>query len=276
MLVHGYSKVGKSLLAASTPAPRLYLDVESASRFLPINAVMWDPRDPPPSAAEMKKVGADTAVVSIREWTDATQALEWLTQGQHDFKSISLDSVSELQYRNVEHIAGRGTVKIQDWGQVLREVGGYIRDLRDLTFHPTNPIEAIVVTSMSKENKAGILAPQLQGQMAAVIPYLLDICAYLYVETDENGNEARWLLTRRRDGKEAGERVNGRVPPLLKLPVVSGATLEDIRKKNITFQLIMRKVFAQGAPAVEKPAHVEVVPATATVDAAMQQQQEDQ
>jgi hypothetical protein len=177
--------------------------------------------------------------------------------------------VSELQYRNVEHIAGRAAVKIQDWGQVLREVGGYIRDLRDLTFHPTHPIEAIVVTSMSKENKLGVLAPQLQGQMAAVIPYLLDICAYLYVD-EVDGDETRWLLTRRRDNKEAGERVGGRVPPLLKLPVVSGATLEDVRKRNVTFQLIMKKVFATGGPVVEQPAHVDPVVA----DASAAQQEE--
>lgn len=253
MLVHGYSKVGKSLLAASTPAPRLYLDVENASRFLPLIAREWDPLDPPP-----KHDGTwDTCIVPIREWADATMALEWLKTGDHPFKSVSVDSVSELQYRNVEHIAGRNQVKIQDWGQVLREVGGFVRDLRDLTFHPEHPLDAVCITAMSRTDKEGILRPHLQGQMAAVIPYLLDVCAYLFVDTNEQGVEVRRLLTRRRDNKEAGERVGGKIPPLMNLMQVTGATDADVIKKNINYQLIMKKVFAK-AGGVAPPAKQEM------------------
>jgi hypothetical protein len=46
MIIHGYSKVGKSLLGASTPWPRVLFDVEAAARFLPIKAISWDPANP--------------------------------------------------------------------------------------------------------------------------------------------------------------------------------------------------------------------------------------
>jgi AAA domain len=253
MLVHGYSKVGKSLLAASTPPPRVYFDVESAARFLPLRAVTWDPRDAPPDYDGKW----DTCVIPVREWQDAVHGLDWLKQGQHPFRSASVDSISELQYRNVEKIAGRSQVQLQHWGQVLRETGGFVRDLRDLTMHPTNPLDAVVITAMSKLDKQGILRPHLQGQLGDVIPYLLDVCGYLFVDTDDKGQEIRRLLTRRRDAKEAGERVGGKIPPLMNLPVISGQTDDEVIAKNITFQLIMKKVFAAGmsvaAPAVQEP-----------------------
>jgi hypothetical protein len=69
MIVHGYSKVGKSLLGASTPWPRVIFDVEAAARFLPIKAVTWDPVNPPPDAPKIKNGQPewDTAVVSVRD-----------------------------------------------------------------------------------------------------------------------------------------------------------------------------------------------------------------
>lgn len=257
MLVHGDSKVGKSLLAASLPKPMLYFDVESAARFLPLRATVWNPLDAPPAKnlAEW-----DTCVVPIRTWSDALAALEWLKVGLHPFRGIAVDSVSELQYRCLEMIAGRSQMKIQDWGEVLRLLGGFVRDLRDLTMHETNPISALLLTAMSVEID-GLKRPYLQGQMKTQIPYLMDVTGYLYVSTDEHGNEVRRLLTRRRDGKEAGERVNGKIPPLLTLDNIAGNTVAEVSAANKTFQQIMRRVFRPDAPAVEQPAHVEPAPA---------------
>ena len=244
------SKSGKSLLCVSTPAPRVLLDVEAAARFLPLRAKEWDPSDPPPVADGTW----DTAVVSIRRWTDALSTLQWLTEEEHPFKSASVDSISELQARYVEHIAGRSQVKIQQWGEALREVGWFVRDLRDLTMHPTRPLDAVVLTAMQREDNKGVLRPHLQGQLQYVIPYLMDITAALLVTEDDDGNEIRQLLTRRRAGIEAGQRVGGKIPPLMTLPDVSGATDEEVVKKNRTYQLIMREVFKSKAAIKNVPA----------------------
>ncbi|MGB8385962.1 MAG: AAA family ATPase [Dermatophilaceae bacterium] len=237
MLVHGLSKSGKSLLSVSGPPPRVYLDVESAARFLPIRGRDWDPAEPPPVPDE----SWDTAVVAVRHWSDAIAALQWLDTGEHPFRSVSVDSVSELQFRYLEAIAGRSSVKIDQWGTALREVGGFCRDLRDLTFHPVRPMEAVIVTAMTREVD-NWMRPHLQGQMASVIPYLFDICGYLYVSTEDD-REVRRLLTRRRDNKEAGERVGGRIPALLTLPQVTGETNEEIAARNTTFVRMMGLVF---------------------------------
>lgn len=259
MLVHGYSKVGKSLLAASASKPLLYLDVEAAARFLPIASVSWDPVNPPPTLEELKDQQANVVVVAVDSWTTATLAADWLKyDNKHPFKGVAVDSVSELQMRNLIHIGGDAQMKTQDWGETLRNIGGFLRGLRDLTYSH-RPLESLVVTAMSKLNQdTGILRPHLQGQMADTIPYLMDITGYLYVNTDGAGVETRYLLTRRRDNKEAGERVGGRIPPVLRLPTVSGETAQEVMEKNRTFEGILKKVFAAGAPKIAPPAKVEV------------------
>lgn len=262
MLIYGPSKVGKSLTGASTPPPRVIFDVESAARFLPLKAITWDPANPPPAAPKVVKGEPewDTAVVSIRRWADAIATLQWLKEYEHPFVSATVDSISELQYRYIESVTGRDQMKIQDWGSALREVGGFVRDLRDLTMHPTRPLSAVVITAMAKQDaNTGQMKPYLQGQLGTQIPYLPDVTAYLHVEPDADGTEARFLETRRNAQWEAGERVGGRIPATLQLPNVTGTTEDEIRAKNVTFAKIIKLVYA--GKGIAAPAQV---PATTT------------
>jgi hypothetical protein len=271
MCVYGPSKVGKSLMGASTPPPRVILDVESAARFLPLKAITWDPAGPPPPVPGNDEW--DTAVVPVRRWPDALAVLDWLKQGDHPFRSATVDSISELQYRYIEHATGREQMKIQDWGAALRELGGFVRDLRDLTMHPTNPLTAVVLTAMAQENpQSGQMRPYLQGQLKTQLPYLPDVTAYLHVEPDVSGVETRYLETRRNAQWEAGERVGGRIPATLVLPQVTGDTEDEIRARNTTFAKIIKTVYKNrgiAAPAktpatTTAPAQTPAVPADAT------------
>jgi hypothetical protein len=212
ILIYGASKAGKSSLAATVPAPRLILDVESSTRFLPVLDVEWDPAGPPPAASKHW----DTAIVSVRDWATAKAAYSWLHSGKHPFKSVVVDSVSELQQRYVEQVAGRGQPTQQMWGSIFREVCGYLRDLRDLTMHPTTPLTAVALTAMAKQVD-GMFKPWMQGQSLTVLPYLFDVTGYLWTEPSGEG-EVRKLLTRRTAQFEAGERVQGKIPPLITIP----------------------------------------------------------
>jgi hypothetical protein len=242
VLVHGESKAGKSMMAVSGAAPRLLLDVESAARFLPISAVDWDPANPPPELGDGTDGGPDTAVVNVKDWRTAKAAYQWLHAGKHPFKSVAIDSISELQQRYIESVAGRSTVKIDQWGAVLREVGGFVRDLRDLTTHPTAPIETLVITSMTRE-RDGYYRPALQGQLMDILPYLVDVIGWLYIDADSNGTEVRRLLTRKRGKFIAGERVGGKIPPVMDLPFVKGTTIEEVRQANVTIRMMRSMVF---------------------------------
>lgn len=224
ILVHGHSKVGKTTFAATAPYPRLLLDVESASRFLQVNKVYWDPNDGPPPVADGSW---DTCIVLVRDYDTVLKVYQWLQSGQHQFRSLILDSISELQVRLKERIAGRGQLQTQQWGEVLTALAGLMRDFRDLTMHPTNPLEAVVLTAMT-QNRDGMYKPYLQGQLATVIPYFFDVTGYLYVDQVATEDptaplvEVRRLLTRKHPMFEAGERVQGLIPPVVDNPSVEG------------------------------------------------------
>jgi hypothetical protein len=219
-LIHGFSKVGKSTLAVSAPYPRLLIDVESASRFLLINKIEWDPMTGPPPVPDGTW---DTCVVYARDYETVLKAYQWLDQHPHQFKSLIIDSISELQIRLQEKIAGREQMQMQQWGEMLRAFAGLLRDLRDLTMHPTNPLEALVLTSMSV-NTDGRWYPYLQGQVKSQAPYLFDVVGYLYTSKRANENpelppiEVRTLLTRQHPVYEAGERVQGRLEEFIDSP----------------------------------------------------------
>jgi hypothetical protein len=222
MLVHGLSKVGKSTLAVTAPYPRLYLDTEAASRFLPITKRSWDPvREAPPVADGTW----DTCVVNVTDYDTVLKVYQWLQLGKHQFASLIIDSISELQVRVVDKIAGRGAVQTQQWGDIFRQMAGLLRDIRDLTVHPVKPLEAVILTSMTREQD-GLYKPFLQGQVAVVAPYLFDVLGYMYVENVPNDDpmqpphQIRRLLTRRTDRFDAGERVQGRIPPVIDNPNV--------------------------------------------------------
>lgn len=212
-LIHGFSKVGKTTLAATAPYPRLLLDVEAASRFLLVNRVEWDPMTGPPPVADGTW---DTCIVKVRDYETVMKVYQWLNEHPHQFKSLIIDSISELQIRLQERIAGREQMQMQQWGEMLRAFAGLLRDLRDLTMHPTNPLEALVLTSMSSPNE-GRWGPYLQGQVRSQAPYLFDVVGYLYTEKQANVNpelppvDVRKLLTRQHPVYEAGERVQGRL-----------------------------------------------------------------
>lgn len=213
-LIYGESKVGKSTLAATAPYPRLMLDVEGGHRFLPINVVYWDVmRDPPPVADGTW----DTCVVMVTEYTQVMQAFKWLQSGQHQFRSLIIDSISELQNHLFKQLAGDEQLKMQQWGEVLRKLGALLRDVRDFTMHPTNPLEAVVLTAMAKQDRDGKYHPYLQGQLAVMAPYFYDILGAVVIETHPHPDPTQPPYTIRRmhvqstPKWEAGERVQGRL-----------------------------------------------------------------
>ena len=214
VMVYGESKVGKSSFAVTAPYPRLMLDVEGGHRFLPIVVKYWDPlREEPPLADGTW----DTCVVTVRDYDTVIKTYQWLQLGKHHFKSLIIDSISELQVKCMDSIAGNEQMKMQQWGELLRHMGGLLRDLRDLTMHATNPLEAVVLTAMSRTSQDGRHRPYLQGQLAIQAPYFYDILGALTVEQMANPDplqppyKVRRMYVERTNDYEAGERVQGRL-----------------------------------------------------------------
>lgn len=214
IMVYGESKVGKSTFAVTAPYPRLMLDVEGGHRFLPINVKYWDPMTEEPPQADGTW---DTTVVTVRDYDVVIKAFQWLQSGKHQFKSLIIDSISELQVKCMDNIAGTEQMKMQQWGELLRHMGALLRDLRDLTMHPTQPLEAVILTAMARKGQDGVYRPYLQGQLAIQAPYFYDILGAITVETEPNPDplqppyKVRKMYVERTPEYEAGERVQGRL-----------------------------------------------------------------
>lgn len=265
MLVHGLPKVGKSYLGVSLPKPLLYMDVEMVGHLLPVPPAMvglWrDTLKPCPVLAE----GQQIMRVPIRSSEDADRVISYLQTGKHPFKGVTLDSIGALQKRVINDFVGDRQVEIQDWNTILRKMEGYCEHLRDLTQHRTKPLQSLLVICPTRYREKQGFGPFLRGQIKDGIGYYFDINGYLYITNKwdpklKKNVELRFLRTRRTegpDGIDAGERVGGRVAVDYRLPDVSDATREGVMRKNRTFQLIQRAVFAEDGPAVAPPARTE-------------------
>lgn len=219
IVVHGPAKVGKTTLAATAPTPMLFLDAENSSRFLikpdgtPFRRIKWKPLEEAPPENDGTW---DLCIVKVTEWKIAIKAYEYLKTHKHPFRSVIIDSISEMQDKLKKQTLGNGEtqMKMQDWGKILQSMGAFLRNIRDLTAEDESPIEATVLVAMSRDIK-GTMKPHMEGQIVQQVPYLYDMIGYIYQEQvrDEATQEIvdrRALLTVGVDGYEAGNRVHFR------------------------------------------------------------------
>ena len=237
ILTHAASKVGKTTLGFTSPFPICDLDAEGGSKFMqgsqflmsilgrPVRIIYWDPVNPPP----VWDGTWDVAVVRVHTWAVVQKAHGWLVTGRHQFQTIMVDSISEIQRRAKNELVGTEQMKIQTWGQLLTIMDNVIRGFRDFTNDPYNPIRVAVFISETRENQKGKFVPYMQGQIGVALPYWMDIVGYLYVDqvltVDPSGQQiqtpVRRLLVAPHPQFEAGERVQGLVGPVIDDPNIS-------------------------------------------------------
>ena len=193
MVVYGPSGVGKTWLAMTAPAPRLFLDVEGRSRFAVRRggtAGWWDPTEPIPEDAAKW----DTTVVTIRTIDTLSAAWKVLAKEDHPWKSVVIDSLTEAQKRMQDALTGSAPLQLQDWGVLLRKMEAMVRSFRDLTEHPERPLDLVLFTAMEAVNESdGVRRPLLQGQIQNTLPYYVDVCGFLGVVTREDTTLERRL-----------------------------------------------------------------------------------
>lgn len=206
ILVHGPSKAGKTFLGDTAPGPRLILDVEGNSRFLKSKKVEWKNVLEAPPAHDGTW---DVCFVYVRDYNTIARVYQWLAAGKHPFRSIIIDSLSEVQQRCIDAIAGDEQMKLQQWGELSRKVSSLVRQYRDLLVHPSNPVECVFFTAMTKQNGDGVQFPYVQGQLATTLPYYVDCVFYLKAQMDEESQAMkRYLLTKPRLGFDVGDRTD--------------------------------------------------------------------
>lgn len=214
VVVHADTKVGKSTLAATCPKPMLLLDAESAYRFIDAPKVFWNPLTESPPVSDGTWA---ICVVLVRDYMTLQRAIDWLISGQHHFKSVAVDSISEVQKKLKDQIKeGDPDMDQRKWGRLLDGMEAMCRQLRDLTEHPTTPLEAVVLTAMT-EQRDGKWRPYVQGQLRVTMPYFMDVIGYMHIHEEPNvdpmqpATKYRRMIVAKNNLYEAGERVQGKL-----------------------------------------------------------------
>lgn len=226
MMIHADSKVGKSTLSNTAPPPICVFDAEGSTKFLPFRGVVpWNPKHGPPPAWDGSW---EACMVIVEDFDTLVKGADWLETGQHHFRSVNLDSISEIQRKLKDKIKAGGKFEWDDWGELLRRMDHQLRRIRDLTQHPVNPVMMTVFVAETRLQSSGRYEPNLEGALRTAAPYWFDIIGYLKVENvrnqdgspafDQYGDpfQVRQLLTRPVNPLYyAGERVQARVPAIL-------------------------------------------------------------
>lgn len=228
ILIHADSKVGKSTLAGSAPPPLVIFDAEGSTKFLPLRKVLWDPlRAEPPTWDGTW----DAAIVNVHSYDVLDQGYRWLMTGRHNFRSLVLDSISEMQRKLKTKLVGVNRMARDNWDDLLRNMDGLLRGFRDLNQHPHNPIQVAAFVAETRLVD-GKYKPYLQGQIATAAPYWFDLVGYMWVEplrgadgaqqtdpsTGKPAKIRRLLVAAGNPMYEAGERVQGRLPDVVDNP----------------------------------------------------------
>lgn len=221
-LIFGPSRSGKTTFASTAgydegrASPALLLDFEGGSG----------------SAAGIP----DLYVSPMRDWVDFNEACEYLTSDANKFKTVIIDSVSELHIFSLLNIidyelatnpkrSERGdenTAEQSDYGKSLVQMRRFLRVLRELPLHT-------IVTSLSKADdyprEGKVRVPAMFGQLAGEMVGMFPIVGYLINERTRQKRKAifnRVLHLQNTEGVRNGVRipVGSKFPNLLSEPTV--------------------------------------------------------
>lgn len=218
MLVYGPPGVGKTSLLATAnlhplTAPILIINVEGGML----------------SIADCEAIGLKQPpdVVDLKEFDELEQVFWFLAKGKHRYRSVGIDSLSELQLVNLEGIvkkqlgrmSGSGArreslddVWQEDYGTSTLQLRRMVRQFRDLPLHVFFTCHD--VASQDKDRNE-IVAPMLTPKLRTTVMGYMDIIAYMYMDMDsEREGEAvrralcrpygKWLAKDRSPGQRLG------------------------------------------------------------------------
>jgi hypothetical protein len=218
ILVYGDSGVGKTrLLGSADEVPELrkvlVLDAEGGTLTL---------RDTYPNVE----------VVRVNSWKKVIEVLTELENVDHDYQTLVVDSLGELQQYNMYGVLADPNRKserdadvadMHDWGKNLVQMKRFVRRVRDLPMHTF----FTCLTQEDKDVKSGkiLKKPGLPGKLRNEVAAFLDIVFYMYMKEVEDPADPekkiqqRMILTGATDQFIAKDRTN-KLPMIMQMPTM--------------------------------------------------------
>ena len=198
-LIYGPPGVGKTSLAGTTGD-------DSATLILSAEAGLLSLR------------GRDIAVVEGDSVERLREVYQYLRRGDHPYQWLILDSLSEIAERLLTATKARAKDPRAAYGDTAEQVAGVVKALRDLPLHVV-----LIAKDQVRQDDLGRVshAPSFPGrQLAAAIPYDVDLVLAYRCERDrESGQLRRWLQTQPDgvyDAKDRSGALGVEEPPDLK------------------------------------------------------------
>jgi len=192
MLLYGDPGVGKTTLAASA------MDCDATKDVLIINV----------EGGLLSVVDYAPDVVDLESWAHLDDLFWFLAKGDHNYKTVVIDSLSELQLVNVDSVITNAMKKpgnkrenadevwLDDYGKSNSQVRNAVRKFRDLPMHV---IFTCLAARSQDADKNEQVHPALPPKMRGMVMGYMDVVGFMYTKNvkNEDGTERtdRVLLT---------------------------------------------------------------------------------
>ena len=203
-LVYGEPGVGKTCLAASASQveamhPVLLLDVEGGTLSL-------------------RKLYPDVDIVRIKSFLDFVEVHKALRQPDSPYRTVILDSLTEIQKLGMYEIMRKTVEKDEDrdpdlpgigeWGKNIEQTRKIVRAFRNLPAHVI--VTGLVMTEKQKNGKT-LHKPSLSGKLSGEVAGFFDIVVYMYLKDRteaEGGGTTRNIMTQGTENYVAKDRTD--------------------------------------------------------------------
>jgi len=213
LLVYGNPGAGKTVLAGSSDGvpelrPVLFIDVEGGTLSL---------RDRFP----------DVEVVRVQSWNDMQLIYNERYAMEHDYDTVVLDSLTEMQKFSMYNIMRQviqdnpdrdpEVPSIREWGKNIEQIRRLVRAFRDLSMNTI--LTALAVTDKDSDSGKIVTRPSLSGKLAMEVGGFVDIVGYIYTKVID-GEVQRLMLTQGTDRVIAKDR-SDTLPSVVEHPDMS-------------------------------------------------------
>ena len=193
-LVYGGAGVGKTYLVSTAPAPVL-ISAESG-------------------VLSLRKF--DIPVWPVNSVSDLYSAYNWLTQSQEaaQFKTICLDSISEIGEVCLTDAKKRNKDPRQAYGELIDEMLLLVKAFRDL---PNKHVYISAKMENPDPDRNNQHQPFMPGtKLGPALPYMFDEVFHMGIGKDEKGVDYRYLRTQpdfQYDAKDRSGNLDAFEPP---------------------------------------------------------------